>query len=136
VIFFADENISKSAARMLDIFDRENEVRHHSDSFEAGTADTVWLESIASWEGDIVVLCADGRILKNQVQRQVLKECGLTFVYLSSGWTSMKWRDIAWKIIKIWPRIVENVQNAREPMVFEVPVSATKVRIVGSIARL
>jgi len=136
MIFFADESISLSAARMLDIFDQKHQIRHHSDSFEAGTPDPEWLKTIASWEGDIVVLCADGRILTNRVQRQVLKECELTFVYLSRGWTNLEWADIAWKIIKIWPKIVQSVEEAQQPMVFEVPVSALKVRSLGSIRNL
>jgi hypothetical protein len=136
MIFFADENISPSAARMLDIFDQKHQVRHHSNFFKAGTPDSEWLTSIASWEDDVIVLCADGRILTNKVQKQVLKECGLMFVYLSRGWTNLEWADIAWKIIKIWPKIVQSVEEARQPMVFEVPVSALKVRSFGPIRNL
>ena len=80
MIFFFDENMIESAARVIGAFDRTHEVRHLLDRFPRGTADVEWIRTVASWEGDPVAVCADGRILKNAVERRVLKECGLMFV--------------------------------------------------------
>lgn len=87
MIFFTDENISEHATKILDLFDRNNEVRAHADYFDKGTADTVWLQEIAGWKEKPVVICGDRAILTNKAERKVLKECGLMFVYLASGWT-------------------------------------------------
>lgn len=138
MIFFTDENISKNAAYMLTIFERKHKIRAHCDYFEPGTPDPEWLKVLASWNESetTVVVCGDGRILRNKVQKRILKECGLMFVYLAPGWTTIEWEDFAWKIIKVWPNIVKNVEEATYPMVFEVTVGSLKIQTRGRISNL
>ncbi len=95
MIFFFDENIIEHVARILAAFDREHEMRHAVDHFERGTPDTEWIPAVALWKGDPVAVCADGRILRNKVERKVLKDSGLMFVYTwhpagqtRRGWTT------------------------------------------------
>jgi hypothetical protein len=97
VIFFTDENISPNAAYMLSYFEPRYQVRAHSDYFESGTSDIVWMRELASWnkEETTVAVCGDGRILKNKVEKQVLKECDFTFVLLARGWTNLCWNEFA-----------------------------------------
>jgi hypothetical protein len=132
VIFFFDENISPYLARMLGHFDRLNEMRPSIEHFEGGTPDIEWMKEVATWDESPNVVCGDCRILRNKVERKVLKECGLMFIYLAPGWTKMRWDDIAWKAIKVWPDIVRNVEQARYPMLFEVTVGL-KVQQMGKI---
>ena len=119
MIFFTDENIPKWAAYMLDIFDRDHNIRASVDYFDEGTKDEEWIRAVARWD-DPVAVCGDGRILKNRAERRVLKECGLMFVFLARGWTNLPWPDYAWKIVKVWPAIVKNVRQVRYPVLFEV----------------
>lgn len=58
------------------------------------------------------------------------------FVLLASGWTNLEWRDIAWKIVKVWPDVIRNVEQARYPMVFEVTVGTLKIRPMGRVSSL
>lgn len=113
---------------MLEAFDPEHEIRAHRDHFEPGAPDTRWLATIAEWEPKPVVVCGDGRILRNPTERRVLMSCGLTFVYLEKGWTSAKWDDFAWRFVKVWPNIVRNASKTREPSVFAVNFSSLKVQ--------
>lgn len=121
---------------MLNHFESKHQVRAHLDYFEPGTPDIEWMKKVASWSDDIVVLCGDGRILKNRVERQMLKEYDLMFVHLASGWTNIRWEVFGWKIIKVWPDIVNNVEQAPCPMVFEVAVGGLKVRPLGRTSDL
>lgn len=130
MIFFTDENISFRAAYMLDQFYDEHAVWAFLDHFKAGTPDPEWLAKVASWEEVPVVIAGDGRILKNKVERQVLKGSGLRFVYLAPGWTNLVWPAFAWRIVKVWPDIVRKVEQARYPMVFEVAIGG-KVTVLG-----
>jgi len=123
VIFFTDENISKRLAQMLDAFDRENEIRAHAQYFQEGVSDVVWMRAVSSWDDSVAVVCGDGRILKNEAEKRVLKECNLTFVYLASGWTRLPWEQMAWKAIKAWPSIRQEVLRARFPTLFEVSIN-------------
>ena len=138
MIFFADECISKNAAYMLDIFERQHQVRACLDYFDKGTPDIDWMQAIASWNKTetTVAVCGDGRILKNKVQKRVLKECELMFVYLAPGWTNLQWSVFGWKIVKVWPDIVKNVEQARYPMLFEVAAGGLKIQARGRISNL
>lgn len=121
---------------MLDAFEEKNEIRSLLDGFERGTPDTEWLKEIALWDKTPVVVSGDSRILKNKVEKQVLKECNLMYVLLAQGWLHLEWPCYAWRIIKIWPSIVTNVQQARYPMIFKVPVSGSKIQNLGRISKL
>jgi hypothetical protein len=135
VIFFFDENMPESAARLIGVFDRKHEVRHLLDRFPRATPDVEWIRTVASWAGNPVAVCADGRILRNEVEKKVLRECGLMFVYMASGWTNTEWPVYAWKIVKVWPDVVRSVEQARFPIVLEVTLGL-KVRTYGRIDSL
>ncbi len=135
MIFLTDENISPRAAYMLDQFDHKHEVRAFVDYFKEGTPDTEWMLAVASWEDTTIAVSADGRISRNEVERQVLKECELMFVYLAPGWVHLGWEKYAWKIIKAWPAIASIVEQARYPMLFEVSTLG-KVRALARISKL
>jgi len=135
MIFLIDENISWRLARMLDQFDQEHEVRALRDYFEAGTPDIEWMKVFASRKGDPVAVAGDGRILKNKVERQALKECALMFVCLAPGWMKLPWEVFAWKMVKAWPDIVRNANDARQPTLFEVSTHG-KVRVLARISNL
>jgi hypothetical protein len=136
VTFLADENFIEHAVRLLEAFDQENEVRHLTDHFKKGTADAEWIGAIGAWDPKPVVIGGDGRILRNKAELAALRTADLSFVFLASGWTKLDWNTFAWKIVKAWPGIVENVQRAREPTVFEVRPGNLKVRRIGETRRL
>ena len=138
MIFFTDENIPVKASYILGNFESKYQVRAYLDYFKPGTPDTEWMPKVASWDVNetTTVISGDGRILRNEVEKQILKECNLMFVYLSSGWTHVKWSDYAWKIVKAWPDIVRNVEQARFPMVFQVSVGNLQIQTIGRIRNL
>lgn len=119
---------------MLEAFDRRHKVSAHDDYFGQATSDIEWLASIGCWSPKPVVICGDGRILKNKAERAVLRDQQLMFVYLAPGWTNLNWAsDFAWKIVKVWPEIVSEVQRAREPTIFEVAPKSLKVSLMQKV---
>jgi hypothetical protein len=125
--FFADECFMYEANALLEAFDRDNQIVPLLDRFEKATPDTVWIPSIAKWPEKPVVICGDGRILKNKAELQTLRAAQLMFVYLAPGWTNTPWPIFAWKIIKVWPTIVDSTARTLRPTVFEVRVATLKV---------
>src|SRR5258708_37790394 len=107
--FFTDECLMYRANKLLEAFDEENEMVALTDHFPRGTPDTTWIPEIPrKWPNPKpTIICGDGRILTNKVERQVLKDAGLMFVCLTKGWMNLPWPEFGWKIIKVWPRIVE-----------------------------
>ena len=122
---------------MLKYFEHKHEVCALTDLCDKGTKDVDWMRKIiAKWGSSVVALCGDGRIIKNKVERKVLKECNLMFVHLAPGWTNLDWPMWGWKIIKVWPNIVEQVEQAPCPMLFEVKVGSLKVLAISRISAL
>jgi hypothetical protein len=135
MIFFFDECVSPYTAAMLGQFDRDHEMRASSHYFNPGTPDTEWMPVVASWDNNVVVVSGDGRILRNRVEKRVLKDCGRSFVCLAPGWTKLPWKEYAWKIVKVWPDITKNIEEARFPIILEVSLSP-KVQTLGRIDKL
>jgi hypothetical protein len=127
MIFFTDECFMYRANALLEAFDRENQIRALLDHFDRGTPDVVWIQKVAEWSPKPIIVCGDARILRNKVERNVLREAQLTFVCLSSGWTNLPWDVFAWKIIKVWPTIVQTAGSVIRPTVFEVSPQTLKV---------
>jgi hypothetical protein len=126
MIFFTDECFMYKANKLVEAFDRDNVIKPPLDHFSAGTPDVEWIPAVAAWTPKPTIVCGDGRILRNKVERQVLKEAALTFICLSKGRTNLEWSVFAWKIIKVWPTIVISAQ-AIKPTVFEVSAATLKV---------
>ena len=135
MIFITDENISDRLARMLDLFDQDNEIHPLSDYHDKGTEDIVWMKSLSEWEESPVIVGGDGRILKNNAEKKIFKESNFTYFLLKSGWLHLPWEVFAYKMIKVWPDIVKNISRATYPMLFEV---SPQLKIVshGRVSRL
>jgi hypothetical protein len=134
--FFIDRNVPEKLARMLDHYDREHTVIYKDDRFEKTTLDTDWLTEIATWKPIPIVVSGDGRILKNPAELQVLRGLPLTVFLFASGWASLAWEEKAWKAVKVWPQVTKMAAGIRQPSVFEIPVSASKVIRKGHTANL
>lgn len=134
--FFADENFTIHGVRLLEAFDLQNEIRHLTDSFDKGTPDVEWLGGVSTWIPKPIVVGGDGRILRNKVERQALRDADLSFVYLAPGWTNLRWQDMAWKLVRIWPDVVKNVERSRQATVFEIKTTSLKVELRGTTRNL
>jgi len=134
--FILDENMPRPAARMLDAFDHENEVLSIIDELGPGLSDEEWMRRLAELRPPPTIVSGDGRILRNRSERRVLKECGLMFVALSRGWTNLRWEEMAWKLVKAWPSIAQEVNRARRSTVFEVKVGGLKIQRLCALDEL
>lgn len=139
VIFFTDENVPENLARILDIFDSNNQVRALVDYLPRGTPDTEWMKEVSRWREDegekVVAVCGDGRILTNKVEKKVLKECELMFVHLAPAWTHLVWEEYVWKLIRAWPSVVKEVSRANYAMLFRLPAKG-QMSSMGRISNL
>ena len=136
MIFLADENISTRLSRILDIFDTKYEYRSLTDYFEAGTKDVVWIREVAEWDPNPIILSGDERILRNKVERKVLKDSNLSCVFLSGSLLNLSWNDLVWKMLKVWPNVVRDVSKVRNPTVFVIKGRDLKVELIHATAKL
>ncbi len=134
--FFLDNDLAQRLARMLDAFDDDHEVRHLKDRFAPNTADVDWIGSLAKDEDPPALVTIDSRIRRTRAEQLALKESNLTAFFLRKGWASLQLHELAWRLVKIWPRIVQNAIEVREPTIFEVPVKSTKIEKVTLTSHL
>jgi predicted nuclease of predicted toxin-antitoxin system len=85
--FFFDRCMPIRLARMVAAYEQEHTVRHHDDDnrFHRETPDIEWIKALAADEPPWIVVSADGRILKNKVERAALISSGLVYFCLA-GW--------------------------------------------------
>lgn len=123
---------------MVDVYEVDHTARHHDrdDRFNETTTDKEWLSALAADDPPWVVISGDGRILKNRVERQALREANLTFFCMSRQWGRMRIAEYAWKFIKVWPDIVNNARGSiGTPKIFEVSGGrGLKIREIGRTA--
>lgn len=119
--FFFDRCCPPKLARIVGAFADDHEVRHFSDDarFADNTDDVVWLAELGRDEASWAVVSMDARILKKPHERQALVEAHLTFFLLGSAWMSMPMHDKCWKLLKVWPDVV-NTANETRHRLFEI----------------
>lgn len=118
--FVADENISERLVRILDLYDKENEVRHLKAYADQGTPDIELLKEAAAFRPRPVILSMAAKITKRDTEIFQLRERGLHFVLLQRVWMAQGWENMVWQLLRIWPRIVEDTARLRVPSILEV----------------
>lgn len=78
--FFFDRNISHVLVKMIDVFDRDNTVRHHDDRFSHKTKDPEWIEALGNDSETWVIVSGDYRILRREKELQTLRSTDATFL--------------------------------------------------------
>jgi hypothetical protein len=128
---FLDNNLSPHLAHGLAaLLEPEgDQVVHLSDKFPRNTADRVWIETLGN-EGGWVVISADRRIGRNPLEREAWRRSRLLVFFLASQWGKSPSIEIAWRLLRSWPRIREAATMFEPPATFEVPFSSGKLRVL------
>jgi len=126
--FILDENVSICASKMLQAFDRSNEIHSLLEYYPKGTKDPEWIPGLSAWNPQPIVISGDAHILSNRREWELVRKARIMWVLLGSAWIHAGWDIFAWKIIKAWPAIRDTVNAAaNRPAVFEVGFRTTAV---------
>jgi len=119
---FIDNNLSPYLARVLHtLLEPEgDQVTHLTDRFPPDTEDRAWIDALAA-EGGWVVISADRRIHRNRLEREAWRRSRLVVFFLSPLWRRLRNIEIAWRLLRWWPRIEEQTQLVAPPAAFELP---------------
>ncbi len=120
--FFFDNNLSPFLAKAIHELCRPHgaTVLHLRDRYDAKTRDEIWIEQLGAEGGWSIV--GQDRFLKNNLEKEALRQSGLVAFVLSKGWSDQKEWDKAWHLVRWWPRIMEQAALIEGGAVFEVPV--------------
>jgi hypothetical protein len=89
-----------------------------SDRFPRQTDDRVWISALGEEDG-WVVISADRRIYRNRLEREAWRRSRLIVFFLAPQWAKARHIDIAWRLLRWWPRIREQVAIVAAPAAFE-----------------
>ena len=108
-----------------------DQVIHLTDRFAANTEDLTWIRALGD-EGGWVVISADRRIHRNRLEREAWRRSGLVVFFLTPQWRRLRYIEIAWRLLRWWPRIDEQVRLVAPPAAFELPLAygAGRLRVL------
>jgi len=123
VKLFIDNNLPVSLAIALNALAQPqgHEVTHLSQRFALSTPDHEWINALAREEGWVLV--TQDRLSKNDLEKKAFRESGLTAFFLMKGWSSLKYWDKAWKLVRWWPAIIDQAKRVQPGASFQVPVN-------------
>ena len=110
--FFFDASISYRVAQALMMLRQAlvpphelEAITHLTERFKESADDYDWLNTLAH-EGGWVVLSADVRLARSNLQRKVWQDRPIVVFVLKKGWRGLGLWDGAWRLIRCWPDIV------------------------------
>jgi len=122
VRFFIDNNLPPALAgslHSLSVSQGGPPVVHLRDKFQPNVEDHIWISTLAG-ERDWVIVTRD-RLTKNPLEKQALRESGLTSFFLVKGWANQKFWEVSSRIVRWWPRITEQAAAVQAGATFLVP---------------
>ncbi|MGB7161137.1 MAG: hypothetical protein WBD40_23960 [Tepidisphaeraceae bacterium] len=122
--FFVDNCLPPRWGPALDALSKEDghEVLHLRQKFAANTTDIDWIGELAG-EGNWVILSGDMRITKLPHEREAWRQAQLTAFFLHKSWSAFRMWDKTWRIVRWWPRIIEQSGLVRAGAGFVIPVN-------------
>jgi hypothetical protein len=119
---FLDANLSPYLAHALNaLLEPEGDrVEHLTDRFARNTEDHDWIAALAA-EGEWVVISGDVRIYRNRLEREAWRRSLLTVFFLAPQWSKARNIEKAWRLLRWWLRIREQVALVAPPAAFELP---------------
>ena len=129
--FFFDNNISHYIVSALHCLSEKDSIRVTSlrKEFEPSIDDITWITSLKD-DGNWVIISGDTRIKKNPHERAAWIESGLTTFFLARGWMNIPYWEQAHKLVKWWPKIMEQSERVESGNFFEVPVRGDKMKVI------
>ena len=126
--FFFDNNLSPHIAAALHCLNAPigHEVSHLRQKFEPSISDIDWIEAL-SREGGWVVLTRDYDIARRGAIKTAWKRAGLIGFVLRPAWQKFAPLDQAWRLIKFWPRILEQAELAAPGSTYELGIQGGKI---------
>ena len=134
--FFFDRNTSLHIARMLNHFDRDNNIVHQDDDgrFAPDEEDVTIITTLASEDPRPVWVTADLAQLRSPIERAALRDSGMTIFFRKRNNFTPHMQAL--KMLAIWPTVVEYAHTARVPTAFVIPGGKIGAKLNTKIDRL
>ena len=127
--FFFDNNLSPHIARAMHCLNQPDgiDVVHLREKFAPSTGDVEWIEHLAT-EGDWAVVTLDHDITRRGAIKIAWKKAGLVGFVLRPAWQAFSPMEQAWRLIRMWPTIVNQCRLAAPGSTYELGIQGGKIR--------
>ena len=118
--FFLDNCLSYRFADMLNALEPGTATSLRQEYAE-NLKDPIWLADLGKNGWTLVSI--DRRQLKKPEERDALKKSGAVAFYLAKGFDHQPFMDQAWRLLKVWPAIVDTAKRTRAGQVYLVKIN-------------
>ena len=110
-----DNNLPPKLAKTLNYLEGDEgiSVIHIKEKFPSDTPDVEWINKLSK-EGDWFIITKDNQIRKKSHERKAWQESHIPIVFLQKSWTNHGLWEMAWRFIKYWPELKENILRNRK----------------------
>jgi hypothetical protein len=109
LILFAHRNFPDYAADVLIAFlrayDASSNIELFNDAYPDDTPDDEWIGCLGKSHPKRIILSFSDGIRFNAIFKKQLRDSGCSFVLLDRSWSKKPWMEIAWTLLRFWPRI-------------------------------
>ena len=119
-----DNNLSPKLAKTLNYLEGNEgiPVEHLKEKFPASASDIEWISKLSK-EGNWFVITQDSQIRKKPHERKAWQESHIPIVFLQKAWINHNFWEIAWRLIKYWPKLKESIENNKRKLSFELSIN-------------
>jgi hypothetical protein len=104
-------------------------VVHFKEKFPPDTPDIKWIEELTK-ESDWFVITRDNQIRKRTHERKAWQESHIPIVFLQKSWINHDLWEIAWRLIKYWPKLKQYINQNRTNESFLLTING-KIMTIG-----
>jgi len=118
-----DNNMPIKLAKALNLLEGEDGivVKHLMEQFPSDTSDITWVEELKK-DGGWFVITKDNQIRKKPHERKAWQESNIPIVFLPKSWVKLSLWEMAWRLIKYWPELTENIVSNKKTESFELAI--------------
>ena len=123
-----DENLGERYGKVLALCYKNIDPSHFLQYFDSGVKDPKWIEVISTWRPRPVIVTADKAMLnKRSIELRSMKQSGAHFVIFSESWMTTDFPGQSWRLIKLWPRIREAIEETPGQVILKVDIIRQRV---------
>ncbi|MCL1931860.1 MAG: DUF5615 family PIN-like protein [Treponema sp.] len=126
-----DNNMPPKLAKTLSFLEGDDgiTVEHLKDKFPPDTTDIEWIRKLAK-EGSWFVITQDNQIRKRSHERKAWQESHIPIIFLQKSWINHDLWEMAWRLIKYWPHLKENIKRNRKNESLLLTING-KITVIG-----
>lgn len=130
-----DENLSPKHATTLSTYFDEVDATPTKRAFGLSAKDPQILEALEAWKPRPTLVTADRKIGKKKLELRRLIKAKCNVIVLAANVHDFKAPDQAWRLLKIWPTISENLAKAASPLHIYVDLRKETVKELTLVAK-